>query len=162
MFSPPPFLCHLWSWDVHASSGFSSFSWRSSLVVSASKRVYLQILNIKAGIWLQNPAFPATYVQLLSKTSPLKIHNASFNWCGGSNWESTSSSQKCYYLRKVRQVFSAVLSTIAPDQEDEVFEALLSSSGYDIQEKTRHDVKENAFSVPKCDVTLPWARFEWF
>ena len=63
-----------------------------------------------------------------------------------SNWESTSSSQKCYYLRKVRQVFSAVLSTIAPDQEDEVFEALLSSSGYDIQEKTRDDVKENAFS----------------
>ena len=62
----------------------------------------------------------------------------------------------------MRQVFSAVLSTIAPDQEDEVFEALLRSSGYDIQEKTRDDVKENAFSVPKCDVTLPWARFEWF
>ena len=33
-----------------------------------------------------------------------------------SNWESTSSSQKSYHLRKVRQVFSAVLSTIAPDQ----------------------------------------------
>ena len=47
---------------------------------------------------------------------------------------------------KVRQVFSAVLSTIAPDQEDEVFEALLRSSGYDVQEKTRDDVKENASS----------------
>ena len=62
-----------------------------------------------------------------------------------SNWENTSSSQKSYYLRKVRQVFSAVLSTIAPDQEDQVFEALLRSSGYEIQEKT-HDVKENVFS----------------
>ena len=51
-----------------------------------------------------------------------------------SNWDSTSSSQKCYYLRKVCQVFSAVLSTIAPDQEDEVFEALLRSSGYDIRD----------------------------
>lgn len=46
----------------------------------------------------------------------------------------------------MRQVFSAVLSTIAPDQEDEVFEALLRSSGYDIQEKTCDDVKENALS----------------
>ena len=62
-----------------------------------------------------------------------------------SNWKSTSSSQKSYYLRKVRQVFSAILSTIAPDQEDQVLEALLRSSSHEIQEKT-HDVKENVFS----------------
>ena len=62
-----------------------------------------------------------------------------------SNWKSTSSSQKSYYVRKVRQVFSAILSTIAPDQEDQVFEALLRSSSHEIQEKT-HDVKENVFS----------------
>ena len=43
--------------------------------------------------------------------------------------------------------FLCGLSTIAPDQEDEVFEALLSSSGYDIQEKTCDDVKENALEA---------------
>ena len=41
-----------------------------------------------------------------------------------SSWENVSSSQKAYYLCKVRHVFSAVLSTIAPDQEDQVFDAL--------------------------------------
>ena len=43
--------------------------------------------------------------------------------------------------------FLCGLSTIAPDQEDEVFEALLSSSSYDIQEKTCDDVKENALEA---------------
>ena len=42
-------------------------------------------------------------------------------------------------------MFSAVLSTIAPDQEDQVFEALLRSLGHEIQEK-KQDVKENVFS----------------
>ena len=79
MFSPPPFLCHFCSWDVHANSGFSSFSSHRSFVDFASNRVNLQIFSIKAEIWLQKPTLPATQVQLLSKTSPLTIHKASFN-----------------------------------------------------------------------------------
>lgn len=61
------------------------------------------------------------------------------------NWESVLSSQKGYYLRKVRQVFSAVLSTFAPNQDDQVFDLLLRSSGYDIGKKV-HDAKENVAS----------------
>lgn len=45
-----------------------------------------------------------------------------------SSWESISSTQKSYYLRKVRQVLTAVLATVAPDQEQKVFEALMHSS----------------------------------
>jgi len=58
-----------------------------------------------------------------------------------SSWENVSSSQKAYYLRKVRQVFSAVLSTIAPDQEDQVFDELKSSS-VSIKNKKSTGVKE--------------------
>ena len=44
-----------------------------------------------------------------------------------SNWESISSTQKAYYLRKVGQVLTEVLTTIAPDQEEKVLEALRRS-----------------------------------
>lgn len=44
-----------------------------------------------------------------------------------SNWESISSTQKAYYLRKVGQVLTEVLTTIAPDQEERVLEALKRS-----------------------------------
>ena len=43
-----------------------------------------------------------------------------------SNWESISITQKAYYLRKVGQVFTEVL-TITPDQEEKVLEALKRS-----------------------------------
>ena len=69
-----------------------------------------------------------------------------------SNWQSTSSSQKSYYLRKVRQVFSAVLSTVAPDQEDQVFEAVLRSSGHEIQEKPT--MLRKMFSATKLQFCL--------
>ena len=45
-----------------------------------------------------------------------------------SNWESIPSTQKAYYLRKVGQVLTVVLATIAPDQEEKVLEALRRSS----------------------------------
>ena len=60
-----------------------------------------------------------------------------------SNWESTSSSQKSHHLRKVRQVFSAVLSTIAPDQVYLKLWYVLRAMKF--EEKT-HDVEENVFS----------------
>ncbi|PFX12689.1 hypothetical protein AWC38_SpisGene23309 [Stylophora pistillata] len=44
-----------------------------------------------------------------------------------SNRESISSTQKVYYLRKVGQVLKEVLTTIAPDQEEKVLEALKHS-----------------------------------
>ena len=44
-----------------------------------------------------------------------------------SNWESISSTQKAYYLRKVGQVLTEVLTTIASDQEEKVLEALKRS-----------------------------------
>ena len=44
-----------------------------------------------------------------------------------SNWKSISSTQKAYYLRKVGQVLTEVLTTIAPDQEEKVLEALRRS-----------------------------------
>jgi len=44
-----------------------------------------------------------------------------------SNWESISSTQKAYYLQKVGQVLTEVLTTIAPDQEEKVLEALRRS-----------------------------------
>ena len=71
-------------WDVHANSGFSSFSSHRPFVDFTSNRMNLQIFSIKAEIWLQKPTLPATQAQLLSKTSPLTIHKASFNQCGGS------------------------------------------------------------------------------
>ena len=60
-----------------------------------------------------------------------------------SNWESTSSSQKSHHLRKVRQVFSAVLSTIAPDQVYLKLWYVLRAMKF---EKKTHDVEENVFS----------------
>ena len=60
-----------------------------------------------------------------------------------SNWESTSSSQKSYHLRKVRQVFSAVLSTIAPDQVYLKLCYVLRAMKF---EKKTHDVEEDVFS----------------
>ena len=44
-----------------------------------------------------------------------------------SDWESISSTQKAYYLRKVGQVLTEVLTTIAPDQLEKVLEALRCS-----------------------------------
>ena len=44
-----------------------------------------------------------------------------------SNWESISSTQKAYYLRKVGQVLTEVLTTITPEQEEKVLEALRRS-----------------------------------
>ena len=44
-----------------------------------------------------------------------------------SNWECISSTQKAYYLRKVGQVLTEVLTTIAPNQEEKVLEALRCS-----------------------------------
>ena len=44
-----------------------------------------------------------------------------------SNWESISSTQKVYYLRKVGQVLEEVLTTIAPDEEEKVLEAMKRS-----------------------------------
>ena len=44
-----------------------------------------------------------------------------------SNWESISSTQKPYYLRKVGQVLTKVLTTIVLDQEEKVLEALRRS-----------------------------------
>ena len=44
-----------------------------------------------------------------------------------SNWESISSTQKAYYLRKVGRVLAEVLTTIVPDQEEKVLEALRCS-----------------------------------
>lgn len=52
-----------------------------------------------------------------------------------SNWESISSTQKAYYLRKVGQVLTAVLATIAPDQEEKVLEALRRSSDITLDKK---------------------------
>ena len=46
-----------------------------------------------------------------------------------SNWESISSTRKAYYLRKVGQVLTEVLTMIAPDQEEKVLEALRCSLG---------------------------------
>ena len=63
-----------------------------------------------------------------------------------SNWESLSSSQKAYYFRKVRQFFTAVLSTIAPDQEDTVFDALLHSSGPNVTDVKTREEKEKVAS----------------
>ena len=63
-----------------------------------------------------------------------------------SNWESLSSSQKAYYLRKVRQFFTAVLSTIAPDQDDTVFDALLHSSGPNVTDVKTREEKEKVAS----------------
>lgn len=44
-----------------------------------------------------------------------------------SNWESISSTQQAYYLWKVGQVLNEVLTTIAPNQEEKVLEALKRS-----------------------------------
>lgn len=44
-----------------------------------------------------------------------------------SNWESISSTQKVYHLRKVGQVLKEVLTTIAPDREEKVLEPLKRS-----------------------------------
>ena len=44
-----------------------------------------------------------------------------------SNWESISSTQKAYYLRKVAQVLTEVLTTITPEQEEKVLEVLRRS-----------------------------------
>lgn len=44
-----------------------------------------------------------------------------------SNWESISSTQQAYYLWKVGQVLNEVLTTIAPNQEEKVLEALKCS-----------------------------------
>ena len=63
-----------------------------------------------------------------------------------SNWESLSSSQKAYYLRKVRQFLTAVLSAIAPDQEDTVFDALLHSSGPNVTDVKTREEKEKVVS----------------
>lgn len=52
-----------------------------------------------------------------------------------SNWESISSTQKANYLRKVGQVLTAVLATIAPDQEEKVLEALRRSSDITLDKK---------------------------
>ena len=41
-----------------------------------------------------------------------------------SNWESISSTKKAYYLREVGQVLTEVLTTITPEQEEKVLEAL--------------------------------------
>ncbi|KAL9966751.1 hypothetical protein ACROYT_G024870 [Oculina patagonica] len=62
-----------------------------------------------------------------------------------SNWESISSTQKAYYLRKVRQVLSAVLTTIAPDQEEKVFDALKYSSDRD--ENGKYDDRKEVSKV---------------
>ena len=65
-----------------------------------------------------------------------------------SNWESVSSTQKAYYLRKLRQVVTAVLTTIAPDQEEKLFDALIEkrSSGTIFDktggEDSKNDVKK--------------------
>ena len=50
-------------------------------------------------------------------------------------------------------MFSAVLSTIAPDQEDQVFEALLRSSGHEIQEKKNRMLRK-MFSATKFQFCL--------
>ena len=44
-----------------------------------------------------------------------------------SNWESISSTQRAYYLRKVGQVLTEVITTITPEQEEKVLEALRRS-----------------------------------
>ena len=44
-----------------------------------------------------------------------------------SNWESISSTKKAYYLREVSQVLTEVLTTITPEQEEKVLEALRGS-----------------------------------
>ena len=44
-----------------------------------------------------------------------------------SNWEIISSTLKAYYLRKEGQVLTEVFTTIAPDQEEKVLEALRRS-----------------------------------
>ena len=67
-----------------------------------------------------------------------------------SSCQNVSSSQKAYYLRKVRQVFSAVLSTFAPDQEDQVFDALKSSSVSIMNKKStgvKEEVATNALAI---------------
>ena len=73
MFSPPRFLCHFWSWDVHAKSGFSSFSSHRSFVDFTSSKVNLQIFSIKAEIWLQKPTLPATLAWCWRCTSSLVL-----------------------------------------------------------------------------------------
>ena len=49
-------------------------------------------------------------------------------------------------MRKVRQFFTAVLSTIAPDQEDTVFDALLHSSGPNVTDVKTREEKEKVAS----------------
>ena len=44
-----------------------------------------------------------------------------------SNWERISSTPKAYYIRKAGQILTVVSTTIAPDQEEKVLEALKRS-----------------------------------
>ena len=67
-----------------------------------------------------------------------------------SNWESISSTQKAYYLRKVGQVLTEVLTTIAPDQEEKVLEALKRSSDTTLPKKEN----ESRACAVKEEVTI--------
>ena len=58
-----------------------------------------------------------------------------------SHWESISSTQKAYYLRKVGQVLTEALTTIAPDQEEKVLEALRRSLDTTVAKKRNESRK---------------------
>ena len=65
------------------------------------------------------------------------------------NWESISSTQKAYYLRKVGQVLTEVLTTVARDHEEKVLEALRCSLDTALVKKGN----ENRACAVKEDVT---------
>jgi len=60
-----------------------------------------------------------------------------------SPWQQISRTQKAYYLRKVRQVFHAVLSTIAPEQEHEIMNELKCCLDTDDRDAVGNEKKIN-------------------
>ena len=64
-----------------------------------------------------------------------------------SPWQNISRTQKSYYIRKVRQAFQAVLSTVVPEQENEVLQEVLNQCvdaepGNDVDKDNIVDKKE--------------------
>ena len=69
-----------------------------------------------------------------------------------SPWQNISRTQKSYYIRKVRQAFQAVLSTVAPEQENEVLKEVLKQC---VDAEPENDVdKDNIVDEKELSILL--------